>query len=138
MTVLEYGPGESTKMFQAHDSIIEIETIEHSPAWASRSNVNLGDKVNLVLEVKHHKYPYAGKIGKWDLIFIDGIERPSCIAVAKFRLIPGGIVVVHDAERLEYRAAYENWGLKYFTDEGHTVFMTNDIKTGDMLSRVLL
>lgn len=137
-SVLEYGPGESTKTFHAHESISTIDSIEHSPAWAEKLDRDKLFKMKLYVEPKHHKYPFvAGRINAYDLIFIDGIERPTCISLAGFRLNRGGIVVVHDAERLEYKQAYELWGLKYFVDGGHTVFLTNDFDTGDILAKVL-
>jgi hypothetical protein len=135
--VLEYGPGESTKTFQAHESVKCITSIEHSVAWAEKARPNLGPKVNLVVEINQYKYPYAGTAVPYDLVFVDGVERPTCIALAKFRTSGCGIVVVHDAERMDYKKAIDLWGFKFHADGGHTMFLTNEIKTADTLSQIL-
>lgn len=138
-SVLEYGPGESTKIFQKHSSISLIDCIEHSPQWAEKTNSFIDHKSKLFIEPKHYKYPYVmGRLSKYDMVFIDGIERPACISLAAFRCANSGIVVLHDAERLDYKAAMELWGFKYFVDEGHTVFMTNSNETGNDLSELML
>lgn len=137
-SVLEYGPGESTKVFHAHNSISLIDSIEHSPAWGEKIDQNSLFKIKLYLEIKHYKYPYVKtRLNSYDLIFVDGIERPSCISVSRFRLNSNGIVVVHDAERLEYKQAYELWDFKFFVDGGHTVLLTNDIETANIIEKVI-
>lgn len=94
--------------------------------------------MEVILEPKHYKYPFVvGRIDSYDCIFIDGIERPLCISLARFRLNRSGFVVVHDAERLEYKQAYELWGMKFFVDNGSTAFLTNDIVTGHTLAEIL-
>lgn len=137
-SVLEYGPGESTKIFHAHDSISLIDSIEHSSQWVERLDKSKLFKLEVYFEAKHYKYPFVmGRLNYYDLIFIDGIERPTCISLARFRLNRGGVVIVHDAERLEYKQAYELWGLKFFVDGGSTAVLTNDIVTGEILGRIL-
>ena len=137
-TVLEYGPGESTKIFQAHESIKLIDSIEHSPGWEAKLDREKLFKMEVILEPKHYKYPYVmGRCDSYDAVFVDGIERPACISLAKFRLSRSGFVVVHDAERLEYKQAYELWGMKFFVDQGHTVFLTNEIVTANTLAEIL-
>lgn len=137
-SVLEYGPGESTKIFHAHTSISLIDSIEHSTQWAEKVDTEKLHKVKLYVEPKHYKYPYeSGRLGGYDIIFVDGIERPTCISLARFRLNRSGVVVVHDAERLEYKQAYELWGMKFFVDGGHTAFLTNDIETSCILEAIL-
>lgn len=138
-SILEYGPGESTKIFHKHESVTLIDSIEHAPGWAEKLNAEELFKMKLYVEAKHYKYPYViGRLSGYDLIFVDGIERPACISVSRFRLNRTGIIVVHDAERLDYKQAYELWGLKYFVDNGSTAFLTNDIVVGDTLSRILM
>lgn len=137
-SVLEYGPGESTRIFHAHDSVSLIDSIEHVAAWRERLDKEKLFKMEVYFEPKHYKYPFVvGRLASYDIIFIDGIERPTCISLARFRLNQDGIVVVHDAERLEYRQSYELWGWKYFVDGGSTVFLTNNISVGDKLSKIL-
>lgn len=138
-SVLEYGPGESTKIFLSQTCVAHIDTIEHNAAWLARTEEINDSRLHVCFEQNHYKYPYVSRETNklYDLIFVDGIERPTCICLAKFRLNRMGIVVVHDAERLEYKKAFEMWPLKYFADEGHTAFLTMDITIGDTLARIL-
>ncbi len=137
-SVLEYGPGESTKIFHNHDSVSLIDSIEHSQQWEAKLDKSKFHKLEVYLEPKHYKYPYVlGRCASYDIIFVDGIERPICIGLSRFRLNRSGVVVVHDAERLEYKQAYELWGLKYFVDNGSTVFLTNSNEVGELLGRIL-
>ena len=138
MSVLEYGPGESTKIIQLHPSVTLIDTIEHDDAWAARSKSNISPKVKLYRESDDLKYPYfSGRLDKYDLIFIDGLKRVECLMLAKFRLNKGGIVVLHDAEREEYKEAINTFALKFFEDEGHTAVLTNDQSVGIKISEIL-
>lgn len=51
-----------------------------------------------------------------DLVFVDGRARTFCI-VEGFRLLrPGGVLLVHDAQRPEYHAALRNVGHPVFLD----------------------
>lgn len=137
VNILEYGPGESTKQFLAHSSVKFIYTIEHKDAWAEKIRPFLTEKAFLLTETNQERYPYAGPVKLYDLIFIDGVERPLCIMLAKFRISELGIVVVHDAERMDYKKAISTWKYKFFADSGHTVFLTNSHLAADILERVL-
>lgn len=138
MSVLEYGPGESTKIMQDHQSISLIDTIEHNNAWASKANESLNHKVKIYSETDDFKYPYfKGRCDKYDLIFVDGLKRPECLMVAKFRLHKNGIVILHDAERPEYKKAIDTYNFKFFTDDNHTVVLTNEQQTAISISEIL-
>lgn len=44
----------------------------------------------------------------FDLIFIDGQERPACLAASYDLLAPGGVVFLHDSQRTEYEKAMDD------------------------------
>jgi predicted O-methyltransferase YrrM len=46
---------------------------------------------------------------KFDFIFIDGRKRRRCLIAASKILSPGGVVVLHDAERPHYHCAFEHY-----------------------------
>lgn len=138
LSVLEYGPGESTRIMQKWPSVTLIDTIEHDIAWADKIKPELNHKVKLVNTYNHYYYPYVqGRVDKYDLIFVDGIERPNCLALAQFRVQRDGMVVLHDAERQEYKEAIERWPFKFFQDDGHTVVLTMNKDTAIKLSEIL-
>lgn len=138
MSVLEYGPGESTKIFQSQSQVSLIDTIEHNEAWAEKGKYSLGYKVHITIESNENKYPYViGRCDKYNLIFIDGIARQACLMLAPFRLKKDGIVVLHDAERSEYKEAIQSFEYKFPVDDGHTMVMTNNSDTAIKLSEVL-
>ncbi len=47
---------------------------------------------------------------KYDLIFIDGRLRADCAAVARHCLAEGGVILLHDAHRENYRRVFERFG----------------------------
>jgi hypothetical protein len=137
-SVLEYGPGESTRIMQDHNSIVSIDSIEHNEAWAARLRDKLNSKVFLQIEPNEFKYPFtSGRIDKYDIVFIDGVKRIECLMVSKFRMPKEGIIIIHDAERPEYQSAMSTFEYKFFTDDGHTCVLTNDYKTSIKLSETL-
>lgn len=108
--VLEWGSGFSTvhwpKLFP---SIAVWKAIEHDERiWKALSEV-VPLNVFLELRVRRDYYwPLLECAGGFDFIFIDGLFRQACMLVARQILNPGGIVVLHDAGRSEYFAA---WGV---------------------------
>lgn len=138
MSILEYGPGESTKIMQSYHSVTLIDTVEHNEAWAERAKQVFNNKVKLYCEPEEFLYPYfSGRCDKYDLIFVDGLKRVECLMLAKFRLNKEGIIILHDAERNEYKNAINTFAFKFFEDEGHTCVLTNNQHLGVKISEVL-
>lgn len=138
MNVLEYGPGESTKIFQSQSQITLIDSIEHNEAWASKDKSFLNHKVRLFIESDISKYPYVKtRSDKYDLIFVDGTERQTCLMLSPFRLKSNGIVILHDAERQEYKSSIDSFEFKFPVDDGHTMVLTNDSNTAIKVSEIL-
>lgn len=127
--VFEYGPGVSTKTIAFHPGVEIVDSVEHDVAWYERHRWSMPDNVRITLQPVLEAYPETmGRTDKYDLIFVDGRERESCLYVAKSRLNDGGVVMLHDAERPAYKEIIDTYKYKFFTDNGSTVTMTdNDI-----------
>lgn len=102
--VLEWGPGESTRIIQQLCPDAQIVTIENNPAYAGSGIILLSTKEAYV------SYPLGlGK--KFDFIFVDGFDdwRPDCLDVAHEVVADDGVVLLHDSERSWYREAVEKF-----------------------------
>lgn len=138
INVLEYGPGESTRIMQERGNVTLIDSIEHNEAWAAKGQEGFNHKVKVTIEPDEFKYPYIkGRTNKYDLIFIDGTARIACLMLAPFRLKKDGIVILHDAARAEYKRAIDTYNFKFPVDDGHTMVMTNEQDVAIKLSEVL-
>lgn len=133
----EWGVGTSTKIIAEHESVLSLDSVEHSPDWVDRIKpwpVN----ALVILEQKEYLYPYVtGRADKYDFIFIDGLMREVCIDSARRMLAEGGIVCVHDAERERYKIAIEKYNHSLFVDDGHTAFLTDSQDTYNRMFQCL-
>lgn len=121
-TVFEWGPGVSTQIFALYPSVEKVISVEHDDYF-----FQLVDKFNfenVKLEYKPNMEDYSNAIGEdhYDLIFVDGRDRSNCLKYAK-KL--SDLVVLHDAARLDYRDAVDDFKYQIWTDEGNTVVLTN-------------
>ncbi len=101
--VFEWGSGDSTMYF--YDRCRSIVSVEHDPKYLIKS---IDD--SFVLETDPQMYPKVIAMTerlKYDLIFIDGIERIKCFDEALRYVKPGGYIMVDDSERAEYKDALE-------------------------------
>lgn len=57
-----------------------------------------------------------GEPPEFDLVLIDGRARSQCVGVGAKLLRPGGVLVVHDAQRPEYHAALREVGRPVFLE----------------------
>jgi len=73
--------------------------------------------------------------GEFDLIIIDGRAREACLAEAKARLAPGGLILFDDFKRRRYRSAVAESGLKVHRFDGLAVRLALPASTA-LLSRV--
>jgi predicted O-methyltransferase YrrM len=94
--------------------------IEHDPAWATRIREGAPSNVE-VHTVPAEREPwlpengdgayadfrsyveYPDRFEPFDFILIDGRAREACLRKARELLAPGGVVVLHDANRLSMR-----------------------------------
>lgn len=111
--VLEWGPGRSTAVIHEECPGAAITSIEHNDAWFARAATRY-PYANLVhCRIKgggpsdYPWWPIKHKAGPFDLIFIDGRQRASCMLTASKVLAAGGRVILHDTSRRNYRHAYD-------------------------------
>lgn len=106
LRIFEYGSGNSTLFFAAHTGA--VVSVEHSREWVSEISAQMPDNAELV-----HAEPGADYITKpndyepFDLILIDGLDRPACLANALDRLTDAGVIILDDSQRWEYAEAIE-------------------------------
>lgn len=137
-TVFEYGPGVSTSIMAMHPSVEWIDTVEHDKAWYEKYRWEMPDNVKFHFQSVMELYPEVqGRYEKYDLIFVDGRERETCLFIAHGRLNQDGVVILHDAERPNYRDMINTYKFKFFTDDGHTVVLTDSHYMGNVLGDAL-
>ncbi len=115
--ILEWGSGGCTLwMAQMRKPKAVVVSIEHDRGWLDRVSMKLlqspdmyqAHDVVLLDGAKTPPYtrpPYAEKYVPYDLIFVDGIERPACLEASYDLLAPGGVVFLHDSQRAQYTKA---------------------------------
>ena len=126
ISVLEWGSGGSTEhftKFMADNNITyDWVSLEYNCKWYNKvlkcgipnTEVVLFDVGNNSLKQRktnmdeYVKYPLTlGK--KFDLILVDGRKRRRCLVNASKIIKPGGIVLLHDAERKYYHCAFDSF-----------------------------
>jgi predicted O-methyltransferase YrrM len=123
---LEWGAGFSTLQFPAllPQGAVWL-SVEHDAAWASMiTQRNTRDNVTVTL-VRPDLPGWSGdgdaaafasylaaprSAGPFDLVLIDGRARSAALGVAAEVLAPGGVVVLHDANRATYDAGCRAYG----------------------------
>lgn len=117
---LEWGGGMSTLQFPALAAPDAAWlTIEHDTKWAAQLTRMVHRPSVVVRHVPPDHLAFSGDGdarsfasylaaadagAPYDLIFIDGRARAACVERAHRLLAPGGVVILHDANRDEYLA----------------------------------
>lgn len=125
-SVLEWGPGRSTTIIQEECPNAEITSIENQICFVKKAVIE-HPTVNIVYAPipqygpsDYSCWPLLFEKGKkYDLIFVDGRQRVSCLLTAREVLNKDGVVLLHDAQRLHYKH-----GIKLFDkvdDDGDTI-----------------
>lgn len=120
--VLEWGTGKGTKYFTEFLSGIGIDYtwtgMEHDERWYEQVKQWCGKnkRVRLVLADKDSE-EYLKPKGKFDLIYVDGRNRVKCLQHAKTILKPGGVVLLHDAQRTRYTEGFRGYDWRYIGTE---------------------
>jgi hypothetical protein len=119
-TVLEFGPGESTRLFKKYGAYL-IDTLEDNETYFDL----LVDEFSDAIETTVFKYTPTregrvfGLQESYDMAFVDGpVGTPfmSRISTVLFALQKSGLVLLHDSDRLGERQT-----LKYLEDHGHRI-----------------
>lgn len=108
--ILEYGAGGSTVRWSQIRSVEEWLAVEHSEEWYRKVAMETGDHVRLLTGSATDASDYVdapGVHGYFDLIFVDGLWRIECVRESVKRLQPWGVVLLHDAGRRDYDAAWD-------------------------------
>jgi predicted O-methyltransferase YrrM len=109
--VMEWGPGLSTELILRHAPHAHLVSVEHQDSYHSAAvelvqRMGAADRAQvLLLPCSNRKSTYATvayEHGPFDLVFVDGRRRVECALVALSCLRPGGVVILHDACRVEY------------------------------------
>lgn len=137
--ILEFGSGKSTGVMAMAPSVELIHTYEHDHEYFSKFNKSAFDNLELHLIENQDEYAYHFKNKKkiYDLIFVDGVNRPRCIKESRHFLSQTGVMMLHDAAREEYEDAIKPFKYKIFTDDGHTVTLTDEEHVFDRLQTCL-
>ena len=125
--VLEWGSGGSTLFFSRF--VRRWDTIEHDTAWVAQMRRLVQGMPNVHLHSATHSWDKFGDgnytqfqeyvdlpahLGlHYDVVLVDRRARIACAhAVAIYQLTaPGGIVIVHDWERIEYKSVLREFDL---------------------------
>lgn len=115
-TVLEWGSGNSTVYFpKKHIFIEEWMALEHDKTYLELLQDVLPENAYITVmytDERYEKYPSTlGK--KFDFIFVDGIRRDECIDEAFNLLNEGGVIVLHDWDRIEAKNIVEKYKGKF-------------------------
>lgn len=124
--VLEYGPGESSKIILSYPCVEVLDSFEHDKAYYDKWRNEILDERFCMTHEEQSDHYVNGSLCKHDLIFIDGKWREACISSSKAKLNPGGAVMVHDAERRQYHKHMRLFKYIFMTDDGSTATMTDE------------
>lgn len=130
LSVLEWGSGGSTVYFTKflRDRSIPYQwySIEYNKVWFKKVTEAIGgngtnDTLVQLFDVGNTKLKqrntpmddyvgWASSLGiKFDLILVDGRKRRRCLLEAAKLLFPGGLVVLHDAQREYYHCSFSSF-----------------------------
>lgn len=124
---LEWGAGGSTIQFPEFlhklGHSFDYVSIEYNLAWYQKVVGEISARSLSSVQVRleqcdgnPHKEPmdsyvdYPLTLGKrFNFMFVDGRKRRRCLLVASRLLAPGGVVILHDAEREWYHSAFQEF-----------------------------
>ncbi|MBW2420383.1 MAG: class I SAM-dependent methyltransferase, partial [Deltaproteobacteria bacterium] len=128
LDVLEWGCGGSTDYFTSflrrNGVSYHWTSVEHNRTWYEKVAERLqadddvevhlfaaGDDGTPVAELPMDDYvEFPATLGRrFDFILVDGRKRKRCLEQAQQLLKPGGIVILHDANRGKYHGAFRSY-----------------------------
>ena len=103
--LLEFGSGNST--FYFGNRISKVYSIEHNQNWFEIVSELKPTNAELILtksdSLENYLKPLDGISYKFDIIIIDGLHRNACIKKSVHNLSTGGVIILDDSERKEYK-----------------------------------
>lgn len=121
--VFEWGTGLSTPWLA--ERVGHVFTMDDDANWAGVAG-RLCRQQRLLDKVDFFIYPamdsrYLQTIffcsefeGGIDIAIVDGQFRPDCVSQAAIFVKPGGLIILDDSERADYKSAFEVGGLSIF------------------------
>ncbi len=138
--IFEFGAGYSTLWWSQH--VNSVQAVEHDAGWAKLIS-DLCPPGKVGFEVRPADQTFARSIadigGEYDVIVVDGYDRPACIRLSGGQLKEDGVMIVDNSNRSEYREAIsemKNAGFRELQISGPTP-MTYKIETTSILYRDL-
>lgn len=128
MVVFEWGAGFSTPWIA--DRVKHLFVMDDDENWVNMAKARSGQNVDFfVYPSSHYKYRdtifYISELFGIDIAFVDGMERFECFFKSAQHVKKGGLIVLDDSERTEYKKCFEI-GLQviaeYGTQQKTTVF----------------
>jgi SAM-dependent methyltransferase len=123
LRVLEYGCGASTLWYREQG--MNVITVEHDPVWAAiiggvtlfpmpkwptrAKDAETGGGDGAIITEPIDDYVRCPRLGKFDIILVDGILRNACLRWAHRLLTNHGIVLLHDAQRDWYELGRKDY-----------------------------
>lgn len=110
---LEWGSGNSTLYFPRHKFIelwLSVEDNGHYLDYINGSNCSSNVQTLWILPGSSYADVVQRTNRKFDFILIDGLDREKCLDNAKKIINPGGVILLHDAGRAEYRDMIDRYG----------------------------
>lgn len=108
-TLFEFGSGNSTLYYSRF--VNKVFALEHDRNWYNKYNTIHPENATLFyqdLKVDEEYCRFAKNSGnKYDIIIVDGRDRVNCILNSIEALNEGGILILDDSERLEYKRGIE-------------------------------
>lgn len=106
--ILEWGPGESTRIMLDACPEAVIFSMEHDKKYHRIYSLKFSRKQNVFIRFAdgddYRNLPENLQNKKFDLIFVDGNcdDRVACLRTAHKVLADDGVVLLHDSERSKY------------------------------------
>ncbi|MEO2009260.1 MAG: hypothetical protein ABGX22_11340, partial [Pirellulaceae bacterium] len=123
LNVFEFGSGASTLFFSSR--VAKIVSCEHDEKWYLTVRSSAPQNVSIVFEQERVDGRYCRVIktrqGDFDLVVVDGRDRPNCVIQSKDKLTQKGVLLLDDSHREGYQSSidfmHEN-GYRSLTLEG--------------------
>lgn len=105
--VFEFGCGASTTFFARR--VRRVWSVEHDTAWLERVRARTLPNVVLTgcaadVDGDYCRVLHAAGV-PFDIVVVDGVDRPNCMLQASRALSSRGVIVLDDADRPDYNVA---------------------------------
>lgn len=110
INLFEYGSGSSTIFFSTHAS--KVVSCEHDRGWYEKLKEDLPENVEIMYRAEDTDGAYCRAIAdtdnRFDVVIVDGRDRPNCIMQALNHLTERGVIVLDDSHREGYQSVLEH------------------------------